>query len=165
MNSSTFIKFIKAWGIHKTKRKNKSPKKEKKRKKKAIRCLCVCRIDTSQFFVDFPSSACSCTISPFCTKTIFPSFLILQLAIPLQKHLRGGSAIDCSHLSSGEAVCRRESIPASYENYVCVCVWASVCVVKWEMPEPISCIHHQNPMVVWSPVNAMVFTHSRTLLY
>lgn len=49
------------------------------------------------------------------------------------------------------------SIPAAYENDV------RVCAVQWELPRPISCIHHRAPMVVRSPVNAMVFTHSGSL--
>lgn len=81
--------------------------------------------------------------------------------------LRDSSAIDCSHLNSGEAVCQRDRCQTPVRT-TCVGVGKCICVVQWELPRPISCIHHQTPVTVWSPVNSMVFTHSgsvSTLLY
>lgn len=70
---------------------------------------------------------------------------------------RHSSAIDRPHLSNGEAVyVGGDQYQHPDENHVmAVCC---VCCVCREKPQPIICIHHQTPVVVWSPVNATVFT-------
>lgn len=129
-----------------------------KKKKKANRHTdCLLRLFCKRKSIS-SSLGCSYTISlflkSFCSSSInsFP-FHCRNTRGPSQRQL-------CYWLLSFKqwwSSMSEGSIPAAYENDV------RVCAVQWGLPRPISCIHHRAPMVVRSPVNAMVFTHSGSL--
>ena len=136
--------------------RNPPPKKTKK--KPNIHSDCLLRLFCKRKSIS-SSLGCSYTISlflkSFCSSSInsFPFHCRNNTRGPSQRQL-------CYWLLSFKqwwSSMSEGSIPAAYENDV------RVCAVQWELPRPISCIHHHAPMVVRSPVNATVFTHSGSL--
>ena len=130
----------------------------KKQKKPNIHSDCLLRLFCKRKSIS-SSLGCSYTVSlflkSFCSSSInsFPFHCRNNTRGPSQRQL-------CYWLLSFKqwwSSMSEGSIPAAYENDV------RVCAVQWELPRPISCIHHHAPMVVRSPVNATVFTHSGSL--
>lgn len=119
-SSRTLIKALKAWGAHKTKRRENISLK----KLTDIQIVCVCRIDTAIVFCGFSSLGCR-LVTQFQKSFLPPSFNNYPFhRRGTRGHLRDSSAIDCSHLSSGEAVCRTDRYqPPMRSTDVCVCAW------------------------------------------
>ncbi len=119
--SRTLINLTKAQGAFKTKKKKSLQKKQTD-----IQIVCCVYSANAIDFCGFPSSGCSYTISLHFHPSSFNNYPFH--CRNTRGHLRDSSAIDCSHLSSAEAVCRRDQYqPPIRTTYVCVCEKECVC--------------------------------------